>query len=936
MTERPAPGASRGSFVTTPVRRAAVSALALAAAAGTAFADPPVILQWFEAKWTDIERRMPDFFLAGYGATWLPPASKASAGSAGYDVWDRFDLGSPTSQTAYGTEEYFRALIGEFHQANGLVYVDAVLNHNGARQTSIAFQAAGGYPGFWMASDTPIVAKQPTHNWGDFHNGISSGYYQSENPNGARYDLLRGDLVALVDIAQESNHQFIRQPVAAGNPQNIPAGTSVNLPDPSNARFYPDRNLPGVAVSNPGTFRNPGVNNFTFYPYNTETPLAGDPVTDNTTGLLMRWTQWMLDEHRVDGFRFDAIKHAPSWFWDTYIDAELYQRRVTPDGRRVTPYTFGECVEGNQFTYDNYVRKPNNVNRAGDSFGNRDCLDLNGSGQLRDLVAAGGVGSWQGPLNAHLDNQDGLNDGTLGVNHTFSHDNGVTGDGGSAPPNPTLRQMGLFANAYVFMRAGQAKLYHNARGITRSGGFWPRQGTTIALGVDPVSNTPNPMIPTLVQLHNWYGRGEFNVLNGTDTVNPSLSDVIVFERRKHLGGGAYSANVLVACNDSYSNGLQTRNVLTSFPAGTRLIEMTGNAADSTVDPSNQVPESLTVAADRRVLITIPNNRNSSGVEHNKGYVVYGPAVPSGTLSFTNVADTLAADGAGIPSARRRIAAVPVIRSDQFRIQLTTTNGDAGASNNDNADDNAVFRIDQGFRDFNGNGSTDIDHTNGVVPGYEQFVTQRIPLAGTANANGLYAQDIDASTLTEGFHYVSVVAFRRRSAGDDPLFRDFRQVVYIDRQPPAVDLVEDGQTITTTTFQFTARALDRTANKMYIVFDLPEGEDPVEYANAHPDTIANRRDRFEWFRTVTSGLTHGPHTVTVVAFEEGGNAGGTTFNVFVNRCPADFDQDGFLTGLDYDLFVGAFEAGEFSADYDGDGFITGLDFDLFVGDYEAGC
>ena len=54
------------------------------------------------------------------------------------------------------------------------------------------------------------------------------------------------------------------------------------------------------------------------------------------------------------------------------------------------------------------------------------------------------------------------------------------------------------------------------------------------------------------------------------------------------------------------------------------------------------------------------------------------------------------------------------------------------------------------------------------------------------------------------------------------------------------------------------------------------------------------------------------------------------------CAPDFDNDGFLTGLDFDLYVGAFEAGELTADFDGDGFVSGMDFDLFVQAYETGC
>ena len=68
-----------------------------------------------------------------------------------------------------------------------------------------------------------------------------------------------------------------------------------------------------------------------------------------------------------------------------------------------------------------------------------------------------------------------------------------------------------------------------------------------------------------------------------------------------------------------------------------------------------------------------------------------------------------------------------------------------------------------------------------------------------------------------------------------------------------------------------------------------------------------------------------------------NNAGTQFTVTPPpSCEADFDGDGFLTGLDFDAFVGAFEAGEESADFDEDGFITGLNFDTYVIAFEAGC
>ena len=57
---------------------------------------------------------------------------------------------------------------------------------------------------------------------------------------------------------------------------------------------------------------------------------------------------------------------------------------------------------------------------------------------------------------------------------------------------------------------------------------------------------------------------------------------------------------------------------------------------------------------------------------------------------------------------------------------------------------------------------------------------------------------------------------------------------------------------------------------------------------------------------------------------------------IDFCTADFDGDGFVSGIDFDLYVAAFEAGESTSDFDGDGFTTGIDFDMYVQAFEAGC
>ncbi len=57
---------------------------------------------------------------------------------------------------------------------------------------------------------------------------------------------------------------------------------------------------------------------------------------------------------------------------------------------------------------------------------------------------------------------------------------------------------------------------------------------------------------------------------------------------------------------------------------------------------------------------------------------------------------------------------------------------------------------------------------------------------------------------------------------------------------------------------------------------------------------------------------------------------------LDRCPADFNGDGFTTGDDYDSYAEAFGAGDLAADMDGDGFVTSDDFDFYVAAFVGGC
>ncbi len=882
-------------------------------------------LQWFETEWDDIERRVPDFFLAGYNAVWIPPVSKASFHSPGYDPFDRFDLGQPPllsfsssrKRTTYGTEATFRAMVDELHQANGEVYIDSIFNHNGGRTTSDAFLAQGWYPGFWTPREDPPRDKLPTDDWGDFHNGTASGYLQSENPGGARYDLHNGDLVALVDIAQESDNQFIRHPVEVGNLLNIPGGTIFNLPDANNARFYPDQILTPDVFANPGTSNNPGSQSFTRYPFNTSAPLNGDPVTDNVTGLLMRWAQWMVEVQGIDGFRLDAHKHIPNWFWDGFFDSAVYRTRVSPaTGNKITPFSFGENISGNFDVLNNQIRR--------DSFGNRDSLDIQGAARLRDLLNAGGFGSWANITSSsdssHLDfTDDGFINGSMGVNHVFSHDNGTWGDGQSMPQLPSDRDQGYQMHAYMLMRPGRTIVYHNGRAIPRNSGFFPREGVPAALGWNPSTGSLDDTITKLVQIRNQVAHGQYFQLNG------NINDVLVYERA--FNG---QANCLVAVNDRFDAGTLSVTVNTQYPQGTRLHEMTGNAADPSVDGSNTIPELIVVGAGGSVTLTVPNNKTGS-LEHGKGYVIYAEALPNAEVSFIGANGTIDPDPVNFPDFLQRLNEATVITGDSFEIRVETAAGDPL---DNNTDDNAIFAFDQRNTDSNGNGLIDIPTTSSVIGGYEQFETLNAPLFGSGNSTGLYRQTIDATTMSEGYHYLSTIVFRHRNVGTTPIFREVRKVIYIDRQPPAVELEQAGMTLEDDRPQFTVELLDRTAKTIHMFLNLDDGVDPLTLINTSNQVIPY--DRFTYNYFFDEDLVEGENIVTVVALEDSGNANILHETVTLSTCSADLNGDGVLNFFDVSAFLSALSANDLAVDFNDDGVLNFFDVSAYLSLFGAGC
>lgn len=949
----------RRFFRSTPTLTAARLApgallLAVAAPASLAQFDDYAILQWFEVRWDTMEHRMPDFFKAGYGATWIPPVSKSDdKTSPGYDPFDRFNLGKPgvepapgvdsrlVTETMYGTEADFRAVVEQFHRANALVFPDIIMNHNGSRlAASDQWLIEGDWPGFHIVDNF-------NGNWLDFHDGGR----QSENPCGFNYDLFEGDLVSLIDIDQDVDVWMVRQPADDALPQGwqsspsdpwrrIPEGTLRDKPDPENRRFYPDLDLPTYDVTNPGwnrfasgsicgggtLFPANSVGQFTetFGQFNPSDPTAGDPVPERPVDYLNRWTRWMLEDIGVDGFRLDAAKHIDQNYWDRYWDTAINLRWERPDGVMDTPFSFVEATSGNFDVYNQYVRKQ----VVTDGFGNvtwkadRDALDLSGSASIRNVIGGKG-GAFAGDLDQqHIDTEDdGFNNGSLGVNHIYSHDNGSTGGGNSAPDFPFEDKIAPWAHAYLLLRTGRPIVYHHGReALTRrTSGFFPREGASTALGFGSKYVLPGPVletdfdwrIPTLVQLRNRYARGDF-------FPRWQDGDVYIFERATDTtGGGAYKGNVIVGVNDNYTTGWDTRTIQTFFDPGTVLHELTGNATNPEVDPGGDIFDTVTVNGSGQVTIRVPRNGGSAN-EHNNGYVVYGPVTPSGTLTITDQWDVIPANSASTPTWARRLTTVPVVKGPTFDIQLNTTQTDPG---DPNTDDNAIFRINQGFQDLNGNGlpvrngagevtSTEI---GGEFRAYEEFIDVNSPLFG--GGSGTYEQTIDVADLPEGYNYISVVAFRNRPANYGALTNEWREVVYVDRLDPDIEIEGDLDCLTVSGFIRITNP-DRTVSQVLASID------------GAPPAATIERDRNLWLLPV-SNLT-GNHTVTVVAreIENGLLIREVTYNIpfTVDDIPGDVDDDGDVDTDDLYAFE-ALTSYTCRADLNADQAITAVDGEL---------
>ena len=214
----------------------------------------------------------------GIDAVWIPPSSKnENVNYVGYSPFDQYDLGDKfqkgSTKTNLGTKDELLRMIAVMH-ANGIeVIQDVVLNHTnsagsltgagGQDPNSFSMVNSSGYKNFrYVSYSTPASVETQSNYWN--RKGRWPKNYTNFYPNPSN-NCTSGDICAAFfgpDISYESS--------AFGISSNISNGFN-----PAQSSNY---------------MRNEARN----------------------------WIMWMKKQTGVDGFRWDAVKHFP-----TYVQEDL-------------------------------------------------------------------------------------------------------------------------------------------------------------------------------------------------------------------------------------------------------------------------------------------------------------------------------------------------------------------------------------------------------------------------------------------------------------------------------------------------------------------------------------------------------------------------------------------------------------------------------------
>lgn len=241
----------------------------------------------------------------GIDALWLPPMCKGSGDKdVGYGIYDLWDLGEfdqkGSVRTKYGTKEELLSLIDELHKNHIKVYADVVLNHKGNADFEEEFMA--------RKVDSENRTKDISEDikikaWTGFNFPGRKGKYSDFVWH---YYHFSG-----VDYDSNTNTKAIYRILG-------------------NGKYWDD----GVS-SEKGNFD---------YLMNADIDHDHPEVRKE----IYKWVDWFLKETKVDGFRYDALKHISDNF--IYDLSEYVMEK-----KENNFYLFGEYWQYSEEQIDKYL-----------------------------------------------------------------------------------------------------------------------------------------------------------------------------------------------------------------------------------------------------------------------------------------------------------------------------------------------------------------------------------------------------------------------------------------------------------------------------------------------------------------------------------------------------------------------------------------------------
>ena len=270
-----------------------------------------VILQGFEWYLPDdgnhfnfLRENLDYFRELGITSIWLPPFTKATGtNDVGYGIYDLWDLGEfdqkGNVRTKYGTKEELLKLIDEAHKKGMRIYADLVLNHKAGADEAEIFKAVKVNPD---NRTEEISEAKDIEGWTKFtfprRNGKYSEFVWSfQHFSGVDYDNLTGEN-GIYKIIWENRDWKQAVSKEKGN-----------------------------------------------YDYLMFADI--DHYNNDVREELFRWIEWLINETKIDGIRYDALKHIDSNFINDFTNHILSIKNDM--------YFVGEYWENNQENLIQYI-----------------------------------------------------------------------------------------------------------------------------------------------------------------------------------------------------------------------------------------------------------------------------------------------------------------------------------------------------------------------------------------------------------------------------------------------------------------------------------------------------------------------------------------------------------------------------------------------------